>query len=153
MISVNTNDVPIFSFYAYDVAKRKERRRLCLDQVSMLDLATVSAVVAALVTVIGNAFGVEKQYRALLAIGIAGILWFIPREWGEQVLMALIIGLTASGVYSQVKPRDNENELMRMQLREDIRQEQEREQERKQREELQRQRQEDPERRRDDTPY
>ncbi|WP_332698086.1 hypothetical protein [Halalkalibacter lacteus] len=124
-----------------------------MDQVSMLDLATVSAVVAALVTVIGNAFGVEKQYRALLAIGIAGILWFIPREWGEQVLMALIIGLTASGVYSQVKPRDNENELMRMQLREDIRQEQEREQERKQREELQRQRQEDPERRRDDTPY
>ncbi len=124
-----------------------------LDQVSMLDLATVSAVVAALVTVIGNAFGVEKRYRALLAIGIAGILWFIPREWGEQVLMALIIGLTASGVYSQVKPRDNENELMRMQIKEDVKQELEREQERMRREELKRKLQEDPNRRNDDTPY
>ncbi|MFC0473177.1 hypothetical protein ACFFHM_22435 [Halalkalibacter kiskunsagensis] len=124
-----------------------------MDQVSMLDLATVSAVVAALVTVIGNAFGVEKRYRALLAIGIAGILWFIPREWGEQVLMALIIGLTASGVYSQVKPRDNENELMRMQIKEDVKQELEREQERMRREELKRKLQEDPNRRNDDTPY
>jgi hypothetical protein len=119
----------------------------------MLDLATVSAVVAALVTVIGNAFGVKKQYRALLAIGIAGTLWFMPREWGDQVLMALIIGLTASGVYSQVKPRDNANELMRMQIKEDLRKEQEQEQERKQREELQRQRQESSDRKRDDTPY
>jgi hypothetical protein len=122
-----------------------------VDQVSMLDLATVSAVVAALVTVIGNAFGVVKQYRALLAIGIAGILWFIPREWGEQVLMALIIGLTASGVYSQVKPRDNQNELMRMQLREELRLEQEAERMRK--EEQQRQRRENGSNQKDDTPY
>ncbi len=81
----------------------KGKEALVLQEISMLDLATVSAVVAALVTVVGNAFGIQKQYRALLAIGFAGILWFIPREFGEQVLMALIIGLMASGVYSQVK--------------------------------------------------
>ncbi|MDT8859314.1 hypothetical protein N0O92_03645 [Alkalihalobacillus sp. MEB130] len=126
-----------------------------MQEVSMMDLATVSAVVAALVTVIGNAFGVEKQYRALLAIGIAGILWFIPREWGEQVLMALIIGLTASGVYSQVKPRDNENELMRMQLREEFRREQEieREQEDRRQRLTQNEERQDRQERRDDTPY
>jgi len=121
----------------------------------MLDLATVSAVVAALVTVVGNAFGIQKQYRALLAIGFAGILWFIPREFGEQVLMALIIGLMASGVYSQVKPRDNQNELLRMQLREEAREEQEAEQLRIRREEEQRQRRENQANQiqRDDTPY
>ncbi|MBP3949839.1 hypothetical protein [Bacillus suaedae] len=102
-----------------------------MTEVSMFDLATVSAVVAALVTVIGNAFSIDKRYRALLAIGIAGILWFIPREWGEQVVMALIIGLTASGVYSQVKPRDNQNELMRLQMREELRNENEAEQRRR----------------------
>ncbi|ARK31793.1 hypothetical protein [Halalkalibacter krulwichiae] len=124
-----------------------------MDQVSMLDLATVSAVVAALVTVVGNAFGIEKQYRALLAIGIAGILWFIPREWGEQVLMALIIGLTASGVYSQVKPRDNQNDLLRMQLREEMREEQQVEQERIRKEEERRKRRENVTYQDDDTPY
>ncbi len=92
----------------------------------MLDLATVSAVVAALVTVVGNAFNIDKKYRALLAIGVACVLWFIPKEWGNELLVALIIGLTASGVYSQVKPRDNQNELLRMQLREEVREEEER---------------------------
>ncbi|WP_088103897.1 hypothetical protein [Halalkalibacter urbisdiaboli] len=96
-----------------------------MQEVSMMDLATVSAVVAALVTVIGNAFGIEKKYRALVAIAIACILWFIPREWGEELLVALVIGLTASGVYSQVKPRDNQDELLRLQMREQIRQEEE----------------------------
>lgn len=91
----------------------------------MLDLATVAAVVAALVTVIGNAFSIDKKYRALLAVGISSILWFIPREWGNEVLVALVIGLTASGVYSQVKPRDNQDELLRMRIREEIRQEEE----------------------------
>ncbi|MFC0562052.1 hypothetical protein [Halalkalibacter alkalisediminis] len=124
-----------------------------MDQVSMLDLATVSAVVAALVTVLGNAFGVENKYRALLAIGIAGILWFIPREWGEQVLMALIIGLMASGVYSQVKPRDNQNELLKMEIREETRLEQEEEQERLRREEERRRNRENYPAQRDDTPY
>ncbi len=89
----------------------------------MMDIATVSAVVAALVTVIGNAFGVDKKYRALLAVLIASVLWFIPKEWGNQVLTALIIGLTASGVYSQVKPRDNENLLLKMETREEVKEE------------------------------
>ncbi|WP_078555579.1 hypothetical protein [Bacillus alkalicellulosilyticus] len=92
-----------------------------MEGVTMFDLGTLAAVVAALVTVIGNAFSIEKRYRALLAIGIASILWFIPRDWGSELLVALIIGLTASGVYSQVKPRDNERELMRMQIREEER--------------------------------
>ncbi|MEB1807895.1 MAG: hypothetical protein LPK26_11510 [Bacillaceae bacterium] len=95
-----------------------------MDSISIMDLATVSAVVAALVTVVGNAFNIDKKYRALLAIGVACLLWFIPREWGNEVLVALVIGLTASGVYSQVKPRDNQNELLRMQMREEIREEQ-----------------------------
>ncbi|WP_216831562.1 hypothetical protein [Alkalihalobacterium elongatum] len=97
-----------------------------MDSISIMDLATVSAVVAALVTVVGNAFNIDKKYRALLAIGVACILWFIPSEWGNEVLVALVIGLTASGVYSQVKPRDNQNELLRMQMREEMREEQER---------------------------
>ncbi|MFV8827674.1 hypothetical protein [Alkalihalobacterium sp. APHAB7] len=95
-----------------------------MDSISIMDLATVSAVVAALVTVVGNAFNIDKKYRALLAIGVACLLWFIPREWGNEVLVALVIGLTASGVYSQVKPRDNQNELLKMQMREEIREEQ-----------------------------
>ncbi|WP_051556289.1 hypothetical protein [Alkalihalobacterium bogoriense] len=96
-----------------------------MEGVTMLDLATVAAVVAALVTVIGNAFSIDKKYRALLAIGISSILWFIPREWGNELLVALVIGLTASGVYSQVKPRDNQDELLRMRIREEVRQEEE----------------------------
>ncbi len=120
----------------------------------MMDLATVSAVVAALVTVVGNAFKIEKQYRALLAIGFAGILWFIPREWGEQVLTALIIGLTASGVYSQVKPRDNANELMRLQLQEDMRMEQEmQEEQEKQQKQKERERRRKKNENHEDTPY
>lgn len=96
-----------------------------MDNISMVDLATVSAVVAALVTVFGNAFNVEKKYRAILAIGIASLLWFLPREWGNEILIALVIGLTASGVYSQVKPRDHSNELLRMQIKEELRLEEE----------------------------
>ncbi|MBU8905291.1 hypothetical protein [Desertibacillus haloalkaliphilus] len=96
-----------------------------MPEITMMDLATVAAVVAALVTVVGNAFSIDKKYRALLAIFFAMILWFIPREWGNEVLTALVIGLTASGVYSQVKPRDNQNELLRLQMREEERQEQE----------------------------
>ncbi|NEU30014.1 hypothetical protein GN156_04375 [bacterium LRH843] len=96
-----------------------------MDQVSMTDIATVSAVVAALVTVIANTFKIDRRYRAMLAIGIASVLWFIPRHWSEQVLVALIIGLTASGVYSQVKPRDNENELLKMQFKEEMRKKEE----------------------------
>ncbi|MGO4890045.1 hypothetical protein ACJ2A9_20050 [Anaerobacillus sp. MEB173] len=77
----------------------------------MFDLATIAAVVAALVTVVGNAFNIDKKYRALLAVGFACIIIFVPQEWSNQVLTALVIGLTASGVYSQVKPREFEEKL------------------------------------------
>ncbi|MED3648043.1 hypothetical protein P4475_14750 [Halalkalibacterium halodurans] len=96
-----------------------------MQDVFILDIATIAAVVAALVTVVGNAVNMDKNYRSLLAVAIASVLWFLPKEWGEQVIIALIIGLTASGVYSQVKPRDNANELLRLQMREEIRQEME----------------------------
>lgn len=78
-----------------------------LIQISSIDLATVSAIVAALVTVIGNAFKIDKKYRALLALLLSFGFVLLPSTWLNQVLTALVIGLTASGVYSQVKPRDN----------------------------------------------
>jgi hypothetical protein len=84
-----------------------------LLQLSSFDYATIAAVVAAFVTVLGNAFSINKKYRALVAIGIAVVLVCLPQFWTERLLTALIIGLTASGVYSQVKPRDNEKELIK----------------------------------------
>ncbi|WP_456277916.1 hypothetical protein [Bacillus sp. AK128] len=88
-------------------------------QLSHFDYATVAAVVAAFVTVIGNAFSINKKYRALLAIAVGFILVCLPQVWTERLLTGLIIGLTASGVYSQVKPRDNENELLKYQTLEE----------------------------------
>ncbi|MDL4842979.1 hypothetical protein [Aquibacillus rhizosphaerae] len=75
-----------------------------INQLDPANLATISAIVAALVTVIGNAFTVPKRYRSLLAIGFAMIIVFLPQLLLNKVLTALIIGLTASGVYSQIKP-------------------------------------------------
>ncbi|MRH44537.1 hypothetical protein GH741_17980 [Aquibacillus halophilus] len=75
-----------------------------VNQLDPAHLATISAIVAALVTVLGNAFKLQTRYRSLLAIGIAFVLVFIPSFLLNKVLTALIIGLTASGVYSQVKP-------------------------------------------------
>lgn len=95
-----------------------------MEEVTILDVATVSAVVAALVTVIGNAFQINKKYRALLAIAVALILTFLPREWANQILMALVIGLTASGVYSQVKPRDHKDDYLRNEVKEQVKKEQ-----------------------------
>ncbi|WP_407272753.1 hypothetical protein [Radiobacillus sp. PE A8.2] len=75
-----------------------------VNQLDPANLATISAIVAALVTVLGNAIKLPTRFRALLAIGIAFILVFIPPSLLNKILTALVIGLTASGVYSQVKP-------------------------------------------------
>ncbi|MBP1933760.1 hypothetical protein [Ammoniphilus resinae] len=72
----------------------------------VLDYATLSALVAALVSVLGNAFHIETRYRALIAIVIGVILVSMPNWLMEKSVAALLIGLTASGVYSQVKKRD-----------------------------------------------
>jgi hypothetical protein len=93
-----------------------------LTQINTFDYATIAAVIAAFVTVVGNAFSIDKKYRALLAVGFGLVIVFLPPMWVEKLLTALIIGLTASGVYSQVKPRDNEKELMRFQLKDEIEQ-------------------------------
>jgi hypothetical protein len=89
-------------------------------QISSFDYATVAAVVAAFVTVVGNAFSINKKYRALLAIATGLVIVCLPPLWTEKLLTALLIGLTASGVYSQVKPRDNEKELIRYQTLEEL---------------------------------
>jgi hypothetical protein len=91
-----------------------------LSQINTFDYATIAAVIAAFVTVIGNAFSIDKKYRALLAVGFGLVIVFLPQLWVEKLLTALVIGLTASGVYSQVKPRDNEKELLRYQLKDEI---------------------------------
>ncbi|WP_226038518.1 hypothetical protein [Aquibacillus saliphilus] len=75
-----------------------------INQLDPASLATIAAIVAALVTVVGNAFKLPSEYRSLLAIGVAFVLVFLPQGFLNKVLTALIIGLTASGVYSQVKP-------------------------------------------------
>lgn len=71
-----------------------------------LDFATISAVVAAFVSVIGNAFQIDSRYRALIAIVIGVFLVSIPPWLMEKTVMALLIGLTASGVYTQVRKRE-----------------------------------------------
>ncbi|MEW9669122.1 hypothetical protein [Ammoniphilus sp. 3BR4] len=73
---------------------------------TFLDFATVSAVVAAFVSVVGNAFNIEVKFRSLLAILLGVILVVLPVWMMEKVITALLIGLTASGVYTQVKKRD-----------------------------------------------
>ncbi|UFU00641.1 hypothetical protein KO561_06820 [Radiobacillus kanasensis] len=75
-----------------------------INQLGPANLATISAIVAALVTVVGNIFKLPTRYRALLAIGVALVLVFLPQFLLDKVLTAFVIGLTASGVYSQVKP-------------------------------------------------
>ncbi|WP_102347490.1 hypothetical protein [Bacillus sp. Marseille-P3661] len=75
-------------------------------QANSLDIAMVAAVIAALVSLIGNAFNIDKRYRALYALGFSILIVLLPSAWIDKVLTALIIGLTASGVYTQVKPRD-----------------------------------------------
>lgn len=73
---------------------------------NFLDFATVSAVVAALVSVLGNAFNIPVKFRALIAIVIGVFLVSVPTWLLEKSVMALLIGLTASGVYTQVKKRE-----------------------------------------------
>jgi len=71
-----------------------------------LDFATISAVVAAFVSVLGNAFQIHSRYRALIAIAIGVFIVSVPVWLMEKSVMALLIGLTASGVYTQVKKRE-----------------------------------------------
>lgn len=73
---------------------------------TFLDFATISAVVAAFVSVVGNAFRIDTRFRALMAIVMGVILVSVPVWLMEKGVTALLIGLTASGVYSQVKKRD-----------------------------------------------
>ncbi|WP_194709698.1 hypothetical protein [Radiobacillus deserti] len=75
-----------------------------VSQLNPANLATMSAIVAALVTVLGNSFNIPTRYRSLIAIGIGMLLVFLPQSLLNKVLTAFVIGLTASGVYSQVKP-------------------------------------------------
>jgi hypothetical protein len=72
----------------------------------ILDYATVSAVVAAFVSVVGNAFNIQAKYRALLAIIVGVVMVALPDWLMQKSVTALLIGLTASGVYTQVKKRD-----------------------------------------------
>ena len=71
-----------------------------------LDLATISAAVAAFVSVVGNAFQIDSRYRALIAILIGVFIVSVPPWLMEKSVMALLIGLTASGLYTQVKKRE-----------------------------------------------
>ncbi|RXT08125.1 hypothetical protein [Ammoniphilus sp. CFH 90114] len=73
---------------------------------TFLDFATVSAVVAAFVSVVGNAFRIDVRYRALIAVVMGVILVSVPVWLMEKAVTALLIGLTASGVYTQVKKRE-----------------------------------------------
>lgn len=75
-------------------------------QANSLDIAKIAAIIAALVSLIGNVFNIEKKYRALLALAFSLVIVFLPLAWLNKLLTAVIIGLTASGVYSQVKPRN-----------------------------------------------
>jgi hypothetical protein len=80
-------------------------------QINTLDIATLAAITAALVTLIGNAFNIAKKYRGLMAIAIGIAFVLLPSNWINQLITGLVIGLTASGVYSQVKPREVLNNL------------------------------------------
>ncbi|MCT2535720.1 hypothetical protein NC661_06380 [Aquibacillus koreensis] len=75
-----------------------------MDQLDPTSLATLSAIVAAVVAVTGDAFNLPKKYRSLIAIGLAIVFVFLPSWILTKVLTACIIGVTASGVYSQIKP-------------------------------------------------
>lgn len=79
-------------------------RMVDILQYSSLDLATIAGIVAALVAVVGNTFKIPLKYRALLAILFSLVFVFMPGSLLNHIITAVVIGLTASGVYSHVKP-------------------------------------------------
>ncbi|RKD26824.1 hypothetical protein BEP19_16665 [Ammoniphilus oxalaticus] len=74
-----------------------------------VDIATISAVVAAFVSVVGNAFMIPSRFRAVIALFVGVYFVSIPTWLVEKSTLALLIGLTASGVYTQVKKREYES--------------------------------------------
>ncbi len=68
------------------------------------DIATIAAVVAALTGVV-KSLGVPGKYAPVVAMLFSAIFVFLPDGATKQgVLMTAVIGLTAAGAYSYVKP-------------------------------------------------
>ncbi|WP_232696194.1 hypothetical protein [Brevibacillus daliensis] len=72
------------------------------------DIATLAAIVAAL-TGVAKGFGVPSKYAPLVAILLSGVFVFIPDgAIRDNLLTTVIVGLTAAGAYSYVKPGNDE---------------------------------------------
>ncbi|QDX93653.1 hypothetical protein EEL30_15910 [Brevibacillus laterosporus] len=72
------------------------------------DIATLAAIVAAL-TGIAKGFGIPTKYAPLAAMAISGLFVFLPDgALKANLLTTVVVGLTAAGAYSYVKPDSNE---------------------------------------------
>lgn len=68
-----------------------------------IDIATTAAVVAAAVGV-AKGLGLPSKYAPVAAMVLAGAFVYLPEGIRQGVMTAVVIGLTASGAYSYVKP-------------------------------------------------
>lgn len=72
------------------------------------DIATLAAIVAAL-TGIAKGFGVPTKFAPLVAIALSGVFVFLPDgALKTNLLTTVVVGLTAAGAYSYVKPDSSE---------------------------------------------
>jgi hypothetical protein len=69
------------------------------------DIASLAIVVASYVGVI-KTLGLNPKYSPLVALLIAAIFILVPDNVQAKMLLISIVGLTASGAYSQIKKDD-----------------------------------------------
>ncbi|WP_068793598.1 hypothetical protein [Brevibacillus laterosporus] len=68
------------------------------------DIATLAAIVAAL-TGVAKGFGVPNKYAPIVAMAFSALFVFLPTgEIKTNLLTTVVVGLTAAGAYSYVKP-------------------------------------------------
>ncbi|PCN44452.1 hypothetical protein B9C88_09555 [Brevibacillus laterosporus] len=73
------------------------------------DIATLAAIVAAL-TGVAKGFGVPNKLAPIVAMAFSALFVFLPNgELRNNLLTAVVVGLTASGAYSYAKTDNGGN--------------------------------------------
>lgn len=70
-------------------------------------ILTVSAIVAAYVTVFKGFKLLDTKFLPLVALAIAAYYVLIPSVWFTKSITISVIGLTAAGVYSMTKNKED----------------------------------------------
>jgi predicted metal-binding membrane protein len=70
------------------------------------DILTLAALVAAYVGVV-KGFGINPKYSPLVALLIAAVFVSVPEVIQAKLILISVIGLSAAGVYSYAKNKDD----------------------------------------------